>query len=404
MRTCLGTCTLLFFCSSLVSAQDFAQWQKVIEAHCPAELPKDLGSKPSPPELVDACKKVVEAVRQIYALPNLSLSDRHWTLQREAVALIVLAHADVPNYYPRLTLVSDELDRAGNRKLAQLAEKHVLEIGTELAVKPNAANFNTQALAERMVLYAEQYPGQESLRMIDSFLQNVRNMKAAPRDRRLAVAAPIFQEYYQKINQTSKALDLEPDIQRSTLTGNHMFLMGVDINGKELDWRALEGKVVLLQFWGTWCVNCKADMPLLISLYEKYHQDGLEIIGINTAVQEDKDDRRVKQFVDTALFEGKKIPWTILHEGLGERKNKTTLTKIYGIKELPVLILIGRNGKVLDLHPLPSALDARIAEAVSPLAAVMDDLTEEEKQQFEEARRKQQEEIDRQIQKELEKP
>ena len=71
------------------------------------------------------------------------------------------------------------------------------------------------------------------------------------------------------------------------------------------------------------------------------------------------------------------------------------MTKFYGITELPVLILIGRDGRVLNLHPLPSALDRLIAEATSPLAEI--EWTEEERQQLEAIERQRQEELDRQI-------
>ena len=403
MRTCFWACALAFFLASFVFAQDLAQLQKNITDNLPASLPEDLGSKPPPQELVGSCKKVIEAVNQIYALPDLSIPDKVWALRRETIALIILAYAETPAYYPRLALVSDELERMGDRKLAQVAEKHVLTIGMELAIRTNA-NFNTQALAERMVMYAEQNPGEESFRLLDSFLQKIRRMAVRPRDRRLAAAAPIFQEYYRRINHTARAIALEPDIQRSTLVGKEMMLMGVDINGKDLDWLALDGKVVLIQFWGTWCVNCKAEFSHLISLYEKYHDRGLEIIAINTGVDGD-DERKVKQFIETEYFGGKKIPkdWIMLHEGAGERKFKTTLTKFYGITELPVLILIGQNGKVLDLHPLPSTLENRIEEALSPFATIMDELTDEESQQYEEMKRKRQEEEDQKIQRELEK-
>ena len=397
MRTLFRTCTLIFVLASFVSAQDLEQLQKIIADNTPATLPNDLGRKPPPPELVDGCKKIVEAANQIYALPNLDENDRYRTLQREASALIVLAYAETPKHYTRLATVSDELDRKGNKKLSKLTEEHVLKIGSALATttKPvGNVGINIESLAERMVLYAEQYPGQESTQMIEQLLSQVHAMNANPRDRRLAVIAPKFHKYFQSVNHVMRAKALEPDILRATLPDNSMLLMGVDINGNDLNLNALQDKVVLLQFWGTWCPHCKEEIPLLISLYDKYHKAGLEIIGVNTGVKGD-DERKVKQFIDTTTFEGKKIPWTILHEGLGERKNKTTLTKYYGIDELPVLILIGRNGKVLNLHPLPSTLDNLIADATSLSATI--EFTEEEKKILEENKRKQDEEIDRQI-------
>jgi len=354
MRTLL-TCTLAFFFVSSVSAQDLAQLRKIIDDNIPLitrEALNDLGHKPTPPELVIASKAIVDAATQIYALPDLDPRDRQSTLQREAVALIVLAYAEPQTYYPKLTLISDELEKRGLPRIVQETEKHVLTIGSELATRIGNNDINLkiesiQPLAERMVLYAEQFPGADSMRIIDQFLQRIRAMSPAPRDRRLAIVAPILQEYYKKANLSARVNALDSDILRATLPGQHMLMMGVDINGKDFDFRSVQGKVVLFQFWGTWCPNCKEKIPELIALYEKYHTKGFEIIGVNTGVQGD-DERRVKQWLETTTFGGKKIPWTILHEGLGARQNKNmTMTKFYGIGELPVYILVGRDGEVL---------------------------------------------------------
>ena len=401
MRTLFWTSTLVFFFASLVSAQDLEQLRKIIDDNRPATLPDDLGRRLPPPELVEKCKKVVEAANQIYAMPNLDENTRYWALQREAYPLIILAYAGSPAHYSRLAAVSDELDVKGNKKISKITEEHVLKIGSALAttVRPGGnAGINIDSLAQRMILYAEQYPGQESMHMIDQLLALVHTMNANHRDRRLAIIAPRFHKYFLSVNHGTRAKILETDILRATLHGNPMMLMGVDINGQDLDLNSLRDKVVLLQFWGTWCPHCKDEIPDLISLYEKYNKSGFEIIGINTGVKGD-DEKKVKQFVETTTFAGKKIPWTILHEGLGERKNKMTLTKLYGIDELPVLILIGRNGKVSQLHPLPSTLDNLVAEATSLRAGI--EFTEEEKKQLEEMNKKREEEIDRQIKEEL---
>ena len=404
MNTLFWTCILVLFLLPHAFAQDLTQLRKIIVDNLPATLPDDLGRKVPSQELINACQTLVDAANQIYTLPNLDEQNRDWTLRREALARILLAYVDTPTHYSRLAAISDELEKIGPKDLAIVTEEHVLKIGSVLATQTgnNAMNINVQALAERMVLFAEQHPDSKALQIIELFLQQVRtSLKAAQRDRRLAVIAPIFQEFFRKIHYTSRALALEPDVRRATLPGNPMVLIGVDLDGKDFDPAVLENKVVLLQFWGTWCGPCMAEIPDLMTLYEKYRDSGFEIIGINTAVQGDNENK-VKQFVDTKLFGNKKIPWKILHEGLSERKNGQSITKFYGIDELPVLILIGRDGKVRDLHPLPSTLDELIAKATSPLASI--EFTEEERKILEENERKRQAEIDRQIKRELSAP
>ena len=408
MRTFLWTCLLTLIFVPLVSAQDLEQYRKIIDTNVPL-LPKveEIGRKTPTAELVTACKAIVEAAVGIYDLPDLTAKDKQWTLQREAAALAVLAYVDAPRYYPRLVIVSEELGKRGLQNIYKEIEKHVLLIGTDWATKTGNLQIKVdyEVLANKMYLYALQYPGQDSLNYIDNFLQKTRSMTAIPRDKRLAVIGPIFKRYYEGINHTQRAKALEPDIFRSQLKGQLLYLNGVDINGKDIDITAFKDKVVLLQFWGTWCPNCMQEMPDLIALYEKYHDKGFEIIGVNTGVQGDENAAMVKRFLDTNEFKGKKIPWTILHDGLSKSKYKDlTLTNIYGITELPVLILIGRNGKVLELHPLPSRLDDSVKYALSPQAAAEAEMTDEEKKQAEERQKERDKILDEQIKSDLAQP
>ncbi|MFX4790328.1 TlpA disulfide reductase family protein, partial [Acinetobacter baumannii] len=48
-----------------------------------------------------------------------------------------------------------------------------------------------------------------------------------------------------------------------------------------LDLGKLRGKVILVNYWATWCAPCKKEMPVLNSFYRRYHEQGLEIIGIS---------------------------------------------------------------------------------------------------------------------------
>jgi hypothetical protein len=77
------------------------------------------------------------------------------------------------------------------------------------------------------------------------------------------------------------------------------------------------------------------------------------------------------------------------------------MTDFYGIDELPQVMLIGKDGKVIALNPLPSSLDQQVAAALNVVNE--DEFTAEERRQYEETRRRQQEELDREIQRGLKK-
>ena len=98
----------------------------------------------------------------------------------------------------------------------------------------------------------------------------------------------------------------------------------------------LRGRVILLEFWATWCPPCRAMIPHLKQLFEKYSSRGLQIISVSA---ENMD--VVKPFV-----EANSMTYTI---GLDD--NKQTV-HAYGIKSIPMAYLIGRDGKVIwQGHP-----------------------------------------------------
>src|SRR5919197_1026959 len=70
-------------------------------------------------------------------------------------------------------------------------------------------------------------------------------------------------------------------------------LKAKDLNGKELDLEAYKGKVVLLNFWATWCGPCRAEIPSLIRIQESY-KGRLQIIGMDV---DDDDEERLRAFV-----------------------------------------------------------------------------------------------------------
>src|SRR5262249_46537802 len=58
-------------------------------------------------------------------------------------------------------------------------------------------------------------------------------------------------------------------------------IAGPTLEGGQFDLQQWRGQVVLVDFWATWCASCLIDLPRVKQLYERYHNDGLEIVGIN---------------------------------------------------------------------------------------------------------------------------
>ncbi len=132
----------------------------------------------------------------------------------------------------------------------------------------------------------------------------------------------------QKNNNQRKEIISAPDFTLSDLEGNPISL------------NKLKGKVVLLNFWGTWCGPCREEIPDFIKLAEKYKDNGLEIIGITLT------SGNAKKI--TAFANKWNINYTLLTDFKGNETQE--VTSLYGkvtgrpITGIPTTFLIDRDG------------------------------------------------------------
>src|SRR5208282_3060966 len=108
-----------------------------------------------------------------------------------------------------------------------------------------------------------------------------------------------------------------------------------DASGQAVKLSDFEGKVVLLNFWATWCEGCKVEIPEFVDFQNKYKDRGLSVIGVST----DRDGWKVvRPFIDE-----KKINYTVV---LGDDET----CKLYGVEAMPVTLLIDREGRIAASH------------------------------------------------------
>lgn len=110
------------------------------------------------------------------------------------------------------------------------------------------------------------------------------------------------------------------------------------LDGRTVDFTALRGKVVLIDFWATWCVPCVEEMPELTDLYARYREKGFEIIGVSLDSAADRG--KLERFVAS-----RRIGWPQHFDGKGRRN---TYAVQYGIKSIPTKILLDREGRVVN--------------------------------------------------------
>ena len=169
-----------------------------------------------------------------------------------------------------------------------------------------------------------------------------------------AVAASAYEHFAVHFEKTGDrrlgqvAAAMQGNARRLRLPGTQL----AELNAKQLDGRpfdlaALHGKVVLIDFWATWCGDCLKEMPRLEALHAKYRERGLEIVAVSV----DDDPRDVAAFAAA-----RPKPWITLHDAGG----KGPALK-YGVNEIPTAFLLDRDGTVLSIDAHGPQLEQQLA-------------------------------------------
>lgn len=236
-----------------------------------------------------------------------------------------------------------DIDRISNAEIAAAPE-----LANDTAFTNQVARHHYKMIADfqrNNLEFAKTHP--------NSFFAPVALFGTASNDKTVTVAEQVFKTFSPAIQATDNGKTIKEFIEahyRLKIGGPAPVFTQNNPAGKQLSLADYKGKIVLIDFWASWCSPCRQEIPNLLAQYKMYKDKGFEILSVSLDNSRDKWLKALQQ-------EG--MTWPQVSDLNG---NNNSVARLYGVSAIPATFLVDRDGKLISTNLRGEGLNQKLAE------------------------------------------
>ncbi|QDU31594.1 Thiol:disulfide interchange protein TlpA [Anatilimnocola aggregata] len=292
------------------------------------DKPKTIQARPGfTAAIVDACDRILADKGAKESEQLLAIENKLAILHTAACNDDAIADEQLKEFVAALK--DDTRPRVARETAFYLQERKVLDAA---ALTPEEC---AKLLPELQAYYGKEKLAAKHLRMASGTVELINKLADGDaREKHFTEFGTLFAKSSSKeLARYGKKLAQKPETKESDLVGKPLELVGNLADGTPFAWEKYRGKVVIVDFWATWCGPCRKEMPNVKALREKLKDKGFEVVGVSV----DKDEEALATYL-----EENEIPWeTLAGEEAGELATK------YGVRGIPTMMLVDQQGNVV---------------------------------------------------------